>query len=109
MKGLDLVYDRGIKVENLPSCGRVRLRKSESENFFALHVLYAPPINRGNVCLLEDFPVLHDVKFTVKVNEKIKEVVMEPEGEKLDFTQNGDEVSFTLKPFNIHKLVALKW
>ena len=109
MKGIDLVYDRGIKVENLPSCGRVRLRKSENANFFALHVLYAPPVNRGNVCLLADFPTLHDVKFTVKVNEKIKEVVMEPEGEKLDFVQNGDEVTFTLKPFNLHKLVALKW
>ena len=109
MKGLDLVYDRGIKVENLPSCGRVRLRKSENENFFALHVLYAPPINRGNVCLLEDFPVLHDVKITLKVDEKIKEVVMEPDGEKLDFVQNGDEITFTLKPFNIHKLVVLKW
>ena len=109
MKGIDLAYDRGIKVENLPSCGRVRLRKSENENFFALHVLYAPPINRGNVCLLADFPTLHDVKFTVKVDEKIKEVVMEPEGEKLDFVQNGDEVTFTLKPFHTHKLVALKW
>ena len=109
MKGLDLAYDRGVKVENLPSCGRIRLRKSENENFFALHVLYAPPINRGNVCLLEDFPVLHDVKITLKVNEKIKEAIMEPEGEKLDFVQNGDEITFTLKPFNIHKLVALKW
>ena len=109
MKGIDLVYDRGIKVENLPSCGRVRLRKSENASFFALHVLYAPPINRGNVCLLADFPMLHDVKFTVRVNEKIKEVVMEPEGEKLEFTQNGDEITFALKPFNIHKLVVLKW
>ena len=109
MKGIDLVYDRGIKVENLPSCGRVRLRKSENANFFALHVLYAPPVNRGNVCLLADFPVLHDVKFTVKVNEKISEVITEPDGEKLEFVQNGDEVTFTLKPFNLHKLVVLKW
>ena len=109
MKGIDLVYDRGIMVENLPSCGRVRLRKSENENFFALHVLYAPSVNRGNVCLLADFSTLHDVKFTVKVNEKISEVITEPDGEKLEFVQNGDQVTFTLKPFNLHKLVVLKW
>ena len=109
MKGIDLVYDRGIRIENLPSCGRVRLRKSEKNKFFALHVLYAPPINRGNVCLLEDFPTLHDVKLTVRVDENIKEVIMEPEGERLEFTQSGNELTFTLKPFHTHKLVALKW
>ncbi len=107
-KAFDSIYEKGIKTENLPSCGRVRFRKSEKEDFFALHILYAPPVNRGNVCLLEDFPVLHDVKITVKVDKKITSVVSQPDGESIEFVQNGNEVSFELSPFSLHKLVILK-
>jgi hypothetical protein len=107
-KAFDSIYEKAIVTENLPSCGRVRFRKSEKEDFFALHILYAPPVNRGNVCLLEDFPMLHNVKITVKVDKKITSVVSEPDGERISYTQNGNEVSFELSPFSLHKLVILK-
>lgn len=108
MKGIDTVYDRCIKTENLPSCGRIRYRRRADGEHFTLHVLYAPPVNRGNVCLLCDFPTLHDVKVSVKVDKKITEVTTQPDGEKLDFTQNGDVVTISFKPFSLHKLVVLK-
>lgn len=109
INGINLVYDAIVKVENLPSCGKIRLRKSKNANFYVLHVLYSPPINRGNVHLLADFPTLHDVKVSIKLDQNIKEIVMEPEGEKLDFAQKNGVVSFTLKPFSLHKLIALKY
>ncbi|MBQ3041012.1 MAG: beta-galactosidase trimerization domain-containing protein [Clostridia bacterium] len=108
-KAFDCIYDRGIKIENLPSCGRVRFRKSEDKSFFALHLLYAPPINRGNVCLLEDFPTLGGVKISVKVDKTIKSVRSEPDGEEIKFIQNGNEVSFELDALKLHKLVILSW
>lgn len=108
-KGIDLAYTRAIKVENLPSSGKVRLRKSDTGGFYALHTLYSPPINRGNVHLLADFPTLHDVTFTLRLDKRIKEITLEPSGEKLDFTENGDGVTFTLKPFSLHQLTVLKW
>lgn len=109
IKGINLVYDSFIKVSNLPSCGKVRLRKSENAYFYALHTLYSPPINRGNVHLLADFPTLHDVKYTLRLGEKIKTVTLMPEGEDIPFSQINDEVSFTLPPFSMHKLAVLKW
>ena len=108
IKAIKRVYDPAIKTEGLPSCGRVRLRRSTDGDFFALHVLYAPPVNRGNVCLLCDFPTLHGVSFTVRVDEKIREVVTAPDGEAIPFVQKGNELSFTLPPFSLHKLVIFK-
>lgn len=108
MKGIDSIYDRGIKTENLPSCGRIRFRKSADGDRFTLHVLYSPPVNRGNVCLLCDFPELYNVKISVKVDKKITSVTAEPEGEALDFVQRGDTVTVSLKPFSLHKLIVLK-
>lgn len=108
-KGFSYAYNKKINIENFPSCGRVRLRKSNNENFFALHLLYAPPVNRGNVCLLEDFPVLHDLKITIVVNEKIRKIKTAIDEENISFVQNGDTVSFAINKMKLHELVILEF
>ena len=108
-KGFSYAYNNKIRVEGFPSCGRVRLRKSKDKSFFALHLLYAPPVNRGNVCLLEDFPVLNNLKVTINLNEKIKAIKSAPDGQKIKFTQKGTEVSFNLDDISLHGLVILEF
>lgn len=105
-QGIDRMYDRMIVTENLPSSGRVRLREAK-DGSIVLHLLYAPPVNRGNVCLLPDFPTLHDVKITVKTDKKVTRVRTEPDGEELSFVCVDGKVSFTLPPFSLHKLVLI--
>ena len=102
------VYSPAIVTRGLPSVGRVRMRESKDGDFLALHLLYAAPVNRGNVCLLPDFPRLYEVGITLRVNRKITSVTLEPSGESLDFKQDGDRVSFELPPFSLHTLVILK-
>ena len=109
IKAIDLTYDRMIKVENLPSAGKIRLRKSKNENFYVLHALYSSPINRGNVHLLADFPTIHDVKITLKTTEDIHEIFALPSGERLSFIQRDNTVSFVLPPFSMHQLIILNW
>ncbi len=108
-KGIEAIYDKAIKVENFYSCGRVRMRRSEKDSFYALHLLYAPPINRGNVCVLEDFPRVDGINVTLKVENTIKSVVSIPDNECIKFTQKGNEISFTVNNLKTHKLIALKY
>ena len=105
---IESVYDKAIVTKELPSCARVRLRENKDEGFLALHVLYAPPVNRGNVCLLPDFPKLHEVSITLKVDRKITSAVSAPDGQEIPFTQNGDSVTLDLPPFKLHELIILK-
>ena len=107
-KAIESVYRKAIVTENLPSCGKIRLREQNNGDFLALHVLYAPPVNRGNVCLLPDFPALHDVKITIKVDKKITSATTEPSGTALPFTQDGEHVTLYLPPFKLHTLIILK-
>ena len=107
-KAFNEIYDKQIEIENLPSCGRVRFRKSNDKGFYALHILYAPPVNRGNVCLLEDFPVLNNVNVKINVNDKITAVRSEPDGEKIPFTFENGAVSFSLDNVQLHKLIILE-
>ena len=108
INAIDKIYSRPIVTRELPSCARVRLRRDKDGSFFALHLLYAPPVNRGNVCLLPDFPKLHDVEITLTVDKKISSVISEPDKENIKFTQNGDKITVYVPPFSLHKLIILK-
>ena len=106
INAIESVYDKAVKTENLPSLGRIRVRESVNGDL-ALHILYATPVNRGNVCLLTDFPTLHGVKVTVKTDKTVTSAVSQPDGETIPFTQTGDEVTLSLPPFSLHKLIVL--
>lgn len=108
MKAISTVYEPAVVTRELPSCGRIRLREHKEKNFLALHVLYAPPVNRGNVCLLPDFPRLHDVQVTIKVDRIITSATAMPEGMPVAFTQDGENVTLQLPPIRLHQLVVLK-
>lgn len=108
-KGFNSIYDKNLEIENFPSCGRVRFRKSVNDNFFAMHLLYAPPVNRGNVCLLQDFPILNNLKITVEVDEKIKSIKRMPENKKVKFSQKGNRVSFKIDNMSLHQLLVFEF
>ena len=105
---IEQVYSKAIVTSELPSSGKIRMRECKSGDFLALHVLYAPPINRGNVCLLTDFPKLYGVEISARVDRKITSVTIEPSGESIEFVQDGDWVSFKLPPFRLHTLIVMK-
>ena len=103
---IESFYEKQIEVKNLPSSGKIRLR--EGNGFLALHVLYAPPINRGNVCLLPDFPKLYEVEVSLKTDRNITSVKTAPCDVEIPFTQKDGKVLFTLPPFRLHELVILE-
>ena len=103
---IESFYEKQIEVKNLPSSGKIRLR--EGNGFLALHVLYAPPINRGNVCLLPDFPKLYEVEVSLKTDRNITSVKTALCDVEIPFTQKDGKVFFTLPPFRLHELVILE-
>ncbi|MBE5817225.1 MAG: hypothetical protein E7315_05900 [Clostridiales bacterium] len=109
IKVIESVYDKYITSQNLPSCARVRFRKSDDDSFYALHILYAPPVNRGNACLIPDFPTLHDVKVTVRTDKIITGAFCVPSGEAVDFEQGEGYVTVSVSPFNLHRLIILEY
>lgn len=108
IKAIESVYAKAIVTSELPSCGRIRLRENKDEGFLALHVLYAPPVNRGNAFLLPDFPKLHEVTIALKVDREITSAVSKPDETAIPFTQVGNTVTLNLPPFRLHELIILK-
>ncbi len=91
---------------NLPSAARVRYVKKDDN--YVLHLLFALPMQRGVVSVLEDFPPLYNTKVTVKADKKISSVTLVPQNTKIAFEQNADSVTFMVDEFSMHQLVVLK-
>ena len=106
---IEAVYTKNVKFSYLPSCARVRVRKSEDKPFYALHVLYAPPVNRGNVCLLEDFPPLYNTEVKMNVAEKVKKITLVPQNKKVKFKQKNGELTFNIDKIELHQLAVIEY
>lgn len=109
IRAIENIYDKILKVDNFYSCGRIRMRKSLDKSFYALHLLYAPPVNRGNVCLLEDFPRVSGIEIAVKISEAIKNIVNPVTGEEISFTQENGVVKFIVDNLELHKLLIINY
>jgi len=107
-RAIEGFYDRAIVTEGLPSSARARLRESEDGKFLALHLLYAPPVNRGNACMLVDFPALHSVKVTIKCDKPVTSARCVPSGEKIDVLRDGDRITLNIPPFSVHQLIVIE-
>jgi len=107
---IDLLYTSPmLKVNNLPSCGRVSFLKQESKNRYVAHLLYAAPISRGDVMVVEDFLPVPGVEIEVDIPEKVKKVYQIPEGKKVDFTRKGNKLIVKVPTFTMHTGIVLEY
>lgn len=105
IRALKEVYHPPLEIEGLMSCGRARL--TEKNGKYYLHLLYAAPVHRGNVILLDDFPVLNGVRVKLKL-KNVKRILRRPQGTSVPFSEEGDIVSFTIDNLHIHQLLEIE-
>ncbi|MBQ6991157.1 MAG: hypothetical protein IJN58_08870 [Clostridia bacterium] len=94
---------------SLMSAGRATMAHQPQESRYCAHLLYASPVNRGAVEVLEDMPDLYNIPVTVKVPEEIKSVTCITEKQDIPFTKDENGVHFTLPHLRCHALVALNY
>lgn len=109
-KIVNLLYtDKNIVASNLQPTARIRFVEQEKKHCYCAHFLYAPPIQRGSVAIIDDLPPLYNIETEVKVDKPIKSVKLMPQNENLAFEQENNKVSFTVEKFTSHQLVVLEY
>ena len=107
---IDLLYHSPeLKVNNLPSCGRVSFLKQEKDSRYVAHLLYGPAILRGEVQVIEDLVPIPGVEIEVNVPAKVKNVYQVPEGKKLSFDRNGNVLKIKVPTFVMHTGIVLEY
>ncbi len=102
-----LLQDKTLSID-IPSCGTVTLYRNSIENHFVLHVLYAVPVKRGEVQVIEDIVPIRDISVSFKSHNIIKSIRLIPENRELEFTQQNNTVHFQIPQLKMHQMVEIK-
>ena len=86
----------------MPSMGRVNMLKQAQKNRYVVHLLYASPIQRGSVRVIDDLVPLYDIPLTINVEEAIKKAYMIPSGKKLRIKKVDGRLQVIIPEFTCH-------
>ena len=100
-----LPYDV-CEISGLMSCGRMRL--TENKEYYALHLFYASPINRGEACVIEDIPELYNIKVKLHVDTEVSKIMKVPQNENVDFVAQNGTISFVVDKMRNHQLIYIQ-
>jgi hypothetical protein len=115
---IELLIGSHMVTTSLPTGGRLTLTHQPDQSRYILHLLYAALSKRGaDVAsaqhvrpaeIIEDEIPLHDIHCEVEVGQQeVKSVVLEPQGDSLEFTQENDRVTFTVPQLRSHQMVEI--
>lgn len=97
-----------VKVD-LPSRARIHLVKREEPKQYVLHLLYASPMQRGGVAVLEDFPTLYQTKVQICVPEQVKKAVLIPQKTEIPVGKEQGVYTLTVPEITGHQMVVLEY
>ena len=106
---LQLLRQNPMVETKMPSMGRINLLHQPQQNRYVVHMMYASPIQRGSVRVIEDLVPLYDVPLTVDFPEEIQEVYLVPSGETLKTTLTDGKLSVTIPKLKCHTAVVFTY
>lgn len=93
----------------LPSMGRVNLLHQQDQDRYVVHMMYASPIQRGSVRVIEDLVPLYDVPLTVDFPHQIKEVYLVPSGQVLETRIEENRLKVVIPELRCHTAVVFEY
>ena len=90
LNALRLIYTQQVVTTCLPSAGRVNLVHQPDQRRYVVHLMYAPPLQRGRCLVIEDIPTLYDVPVALAVPETITRAYLAPS--KVELAFNGSNL-----------------
>ena len=97
-----------IETKGLPSSGRITLLHQESKNRYVVHLLYAPPLQRGRCLIIEDVPEIHNVELSINLEKKIKKIFILNIDKKIEINDTK-VINIKIDKFQIHEAIVLEY
>lgn len=109
INALKILYtDPVLKVE-MPSAARVSLLHQADKSRYVAHLLFATPIKRGNVHVIEDLVPLYEIPMSIKVKEEIRNVYMIPDKKQLSFKMQNGRCSVIVPKMQMHVAIIFDY
>lgn len=107
---LNLLYtDKILTADMGYSGGRASLMEQPQNKRYALNLLYASPIKRNIIEVIEDLPPIYDIPVSLRTDKNITRVWSPVDDEDIPYmmTQNG--ISFTVPKVQCHNLIVIEY
>lgn len=110
INALRRIYRRQVLTARLPSAGRVSLLHQPEKRRYVVHLLYSPPLQRGRVLVIEDFPPIQNIPIELRVPEKIKRASLPLMKKKIRINSRGDQLHITVPELSEgHQVVVFEY
>ena len=108
-KALSVLRNKPLVTVEMPSMGRINLLHQPEFNRYVVHLLYASPIQRGSVRVIEDLVSLYNIPVTVDIEEEIKSAYLIPSGKKVKIRRNNGKILLTIPEMKCHTGLVLEY
>lgn len=93
-----------------PSSTIAALNRQDAQNRWVLHLLHYIPERRGTAFdVIEDVIPIANVRLRVRTPKPPRRLLTAPQGQPLDFRQEGAHTAFTLPQLEGHQMIALEF
>mgnify|MGYP001822039079 CR=1 FL=1 len=106
---LSQLRTRPLVEADMPSSGRMNLLHQPESHRYVVHLLYATPIQRGAVSVIEDLVPLPDTRVRVNFDKKILRAYQVPSGKPVKLEQTGDYLEMLIPEFTCHTAIVLEY
>jgi hypothetical protein len=103
------LHTRPVLRVAMPSAGRANLVHQPRHHRYVLHLLYAPPLQRGGCMVIEDMPELQDLAVELSLPEKVKRVRLPLENVKLKTHTSKGVISAVVPRMRCHAILTLEY
>ena len=93
----------------MPSAARVSLLHQPEKVRYVAHLLYGPPLQRGQCAVIEDLVPLYDVPLAIDVPEDIVGVYLVPGGQSLPLSPMGRVTTVMVPVVDCHQAVVFEY
>jgi len=108
LNAVDMLLPEPLLRHDGPSTVMATVNEQAAERRWVVHLLHYVPERRGReLDVIEDVIPLHELNVSVKVPGPVRSVRRVPDGEGLDFRQDGGRVDFLLPRLEGHAMVEL--
>lgn len=95
-----------VRVE-MPTQGRIHFVKREQKKQYVLHLTYGVPVRRGDVEVVEEFPILYNVPVEILVPEEVESIKMIPQNQEITFKKTQSGYRCIIPEMSMHQMVVI--
>lgn len=106
---LNLLRTEPLVTAEMPSSGRMNLLHQPEHNRYVVHLLYASPLQRGAVSVIEDLVPLYNTRVQVDLKEAVRKAYLVPSGESLKMSKKGNKIELVVPEFTCHTALVLEY